>query len=41
MFLKTCIVFFEGNERILNAFDSKIFQITKKVYNNIMKPLNE
>ena len=25
MFLKTCIVFFEGNERILNAFDSKIF----------------
>ena len=99
MFLKTCIVFFEGRETILNTFDSKIFPIkiegtgvsnhynlkiltpkqmlqrlaitlaqvkagnasenllneirkiiyslyrakesTKKVYNNIMKPLNE
>ena len=27
MFLKICIIFFEGREKVLNAFESKIFSI--------------
>ena len=30
MFLKTCRAFFEGREKVLNAFDSKMFPIKTK-----------
>ena len=30
MFLQTCISFFKGREKVLNAFDSKIFPIKTK-----------
>ena len=30
LFFKTCIIFFEGREKILDAFESKIFVIKSK-----------
>ena len=30
LFFKTCIIFFEGREKILDAFKSKIFSIKSK-----------
>ena len=37
MFLKTCITFFEGREKVLNSFESKIFS-TKSEGAGILNP---
>ena len=39
MFLKTCITFFEGREKVLNSFESKIFS-TKSEGAGILNPDN-